>query len=149
MSTIVQSQFYSFKYKPKQCLIWNILRCVSYVGYKTSWKTVNRCAKSVFNWCKCKPKQFLNVSFRIFCAPSYILSKNLLETEDPVNKSAKSVCHKFKPSQWLHLKYSVLSLTYSLENFNTSEFSHAIKYCNSFFNTVEFFSMITTTLKIT
>ena len=43
----------------------------------------------------------------------HICSKNLLETKDPINQSTKSVCYKFKPSQLLHFKYSVLRLTYA------------------------------------
>ena len=49
----------------------------------------------------------------ILCPVSHICSKNLLETKGPTNQSTKSVCYKFKPSQSLHFKYSVLRLTYA------------------------------------
>ena len=38
-----------------------------------------------------------------------------MKTKDPINQSAKSVFHKFKPSQFLHFKYSVLRLSNSVK----------------------------------
>ena len=57
--------------------------------------------------------QYLVLIRDILCPVSHICSKNLLETKDPTNQSTKLVCYKFKPSQSLHFKYSVLRLTYA------------------------------------
>ena len=54
----------------------------------------------------------------ILCPVSHIIQeliRDQLKTIDSINQSVKSVFYKFKPSQCLHFKYSVLHLTYSLE----------------------------------